>query len=148
MHFTFFNTSYVLVTDLTNTLTKTERELLSKGPKFAVNEAVNDTTRRNVSISFCRLANELRWKEHWKRQTDSKLFSKNNDNFIQYPYRDDITQAPKYPDFERKLYRINENITACLNSINRREANNLLPSERKTLNDLKKKKLYYLPIVW
>ena len=60
--------SDLLVTHLTNTLSREEKLLLSKGPKFALSQPVNDNTRRDATVSFCRLANELRWKEHWRRK--------------------------------------------------------------------------------
>jgi hypothetical protein len=131
-----------IVTDLTHSLSEEEKRLLSKGPKFALNRAVNDNTKRDVTVSLCRLANELRWLEHRKRTNASDT---SNSEFPKYPYKDEIIQAPKYADFERKLTRVNEVITRCLNSANRREASNLLPSERRTLAQLKKKDLQCLP---
>ncbi len=130
-----------LVTDLTGILTHAEKALLSKGPKFALSQPVNETTRREVTISFCRLANELRWKEHWRRTNNAPR----EDGIPKYPFKDEIIQPPKYPDFERKLSRINENIQKSLNSVNRGKATNLLPSERRTLEQLKNKDLMCLP---
>ena len=131
----------LLVTDLTNSLTHDEKALLTKGPKFAISEPINDKTKRNITVSFCRLANELRWKEHWLRNPTQKP----QNSFPRYPYQDEIMQAPRYPDFERKLTRINEHITRCLKPINKKKAANLNHSERTILNNLKKKDLVFLP---
>ncbi|MEL7308719.1 MAG: reverse transcriptase domain-containing protein, partial [Pseudomonadota bacterium] len=140
----FINQDSFLVTDLTNTLTEEEKRLLSKGPKFALGQSVNDKTNRDTTINFCRLANELRWKEH-RRRSESMKESNNETNMPNYPYKDEIAQPPKYPDFERKLARINETITKCLNSVERGRNSNLLPTERKTLAQLKNKNFRYLP---
>ena len=145
-HFTGYDPNFNfeknhLVTDLTGTLTQAEKSLLSKGPKFAISQAVNETTRREITISFCRLANELRWKEHWRRTDNGPC----ENGIPKYPLRDEIMQPPKYPDFERKLSRMNENIQKSLNSVNRGKATNLLPSERRTLEQLKNKDLMCLP---
>ncbi len=131
----------MLVTDLTLTLSESEKKLLSKGPKFAISEAVNDRTRHNVTISFCRLANELRWKEHFRRQNVVV-----NEQFPKYPFKDEILQPPKYPDFERKLARINEKINQAMSTTNnKKEGGNLTSEERATLADLKARNLRILP---
>ena len=63
----FFVSDHHLVTYLTNTLTDNEITFLSKGPKFALSQPVNDKTIRDATVNFCRLSNELRLKEHWRR---------------------------------------------------------------------------------
>ena len=143
------NPPEVLVTDLTGSLSDAEKRLLSKGPKFAINQPINDKTRRDTVVNFCRLANQLRWNEHWRRQRlDTDIASTNNpsnSSFPNYPYKDEIHQPPRYNDFERKLTRINEVVNNCLNSNNHNKPNNLLPAEARTLAELKKKELYCLP---
>ena len=131
----------LLVTDLTGTLSREEKLLLSKGPKFALSQPVNDKAKRDATINFCRLANELRWREHWRRND----IDVTNTELPKYPHKDELIQPPKYADFERKLTRINEVINSCLNSVNRGKASNLLPTERRTLAQLKKKNLQCLP---
>jgi len=133
----------ILVTDLTKTLCDNEKQLLAKGPKFAVGEGLNDQARTNIKVNFCRLANELRWKEHWNRNPDLCRSSANA--FPRYPYRDEISQAPRYPDFERKLARINESISRCIDATNIRKASNISKSERNALASLKKKDIVCLP---
>ena len=131
-----------LVTDFTNSLSHEEKSLLAKGPKFAIGEALDDRAKRNITVNFCRLANELRWKEHWSRSTE---LPSNTDVLPRYPYRDEISQAPRYPDFERKLARINESITRDVNSASVNKAHNLSRSERNVLANLKKKDIVCLP---
>ena len=132
-----------LVTDLTNTLTDNEIQLLSKGPKFALSQPINDNTKRDATVNFCRLANELRWKEHRRRTEASN--SGTELGLPSYPYKDEISQAPRYADFERKLARVNEVLSNCLNSNQRGNNSNLLPNERRTLAQLKQKDLACLP---
>ena len=114
--------------------------MLTKGPKFALSSAVNEKTKQDITINFCRLANELRWKEHWKRQAVSP-----NSNFPRYPIHSELSQPPRYPDFERKLYRINESITNTLKGIDKRPMSNLTYAEKHTLASLKKKNVVCLP---
>ena len=134
--------NHPLVTDFTNTLSNEEKLLLAKGPKFALGEASDDRAKRNIKISFCRLANELRWREHHNRNPDHP---ENKTTLPRYPYRDEITQAPRYPDFERKLARINESISRSIDATNIKKASNLSNSERTVLANLKKKDIVCLP---
>ena len=103
---------------------------------------MDDHAKINITVNFCRLANELRWKEHWRRNSD---VARNTGVPPRYPYRDEISQAPRYPDFERKLARINESITRDINSVNIRKAHNLNSSERLALANLKKRDIVCLP---
>ena len=48
----FFVSDHHLVTYLTNTLTDNEIKLLSKGPKFALSQPVNDKTIRDATVNF------------------------------------------------------------------------------------------------
>ena len=70
-HNNFVHNKLSLISDLPNSLSNNEALLLSKGPKFAITPAMNDKTRKNIDISFSRLANELRWKEHIRRNQEN-----------------------------------------------------------------------------
>ena len=90
------------------------------------------------------MANELRWKEHWNRNPDLSNVT-DADGLPRYPYRDEITQAPRYPDFERKLARLNESISHSVKNACVKKASNLTPAERSTLSKLRKKDIVCLP---
>ena len=68
-----------LVTDLTNSLSLQETNLPAKGPKFSLSPGVNKHTVRDINIAFCRLANQIRWKEY-------RLKSKSKSNACRIHY--------------------------------------------------------------
>ena len=71
---------------------------------FALSQAVDNKTKRDTTINFCCLANELHWTEQRKRSGSNNNF---DTGLPKFHYKDEITLRPKYPDFERKLARIN-----------------------------------------
>ena len=51
----------LLVTDFSGSLSQEEKELLAKGPKFAIKKKWNEQMRLEVQSSFCKMAYQLRW---------------------------------------------------------------------------------------
>ena len=133
-----------LVTDRTGTLNMNERNLLSKGPKFALAPAVNNDTVVEFNVSFCRFAHQYRWKKEQESWTNSDT----DDDLIQkYPWHTRLTM-PFTRDYETeaKLKRIYHRIRNSINKIpHRPKFGNLSKAEKDTLQGLRDKALVYLP---
>jgi hypothetical protein len=52
----------LLVTDLTNSLSVKEKQLLSKGPKFRIAQQLDEKTIFEMKTNFCRFAYQYKWK--------------------------------------------------------------------------------------
>ena len=59
------------VTDNTQSLSDAERDLLSRGPKFALAVAINEGTRETCRTSFARFAYQYRWSASRGHEDDS-----------------------------------------------------------------------------
>ena len=130
-----------LVTDLTNTLNKEEKLLLSKGPKFALKKAINNETRTDVSVSFCRLAYQIRWRYSMYNTNNTRT-----NTFIKYTESTRISLPEKDLDIERRLQRAAIKISDIMKAIpDTKFANNLSGQEKMILKTLKSKPFVYLP---
>lgn len=69
-----------LVTDLTKELSPEEISLLAKGPKFAIQEKINNDCLINIQANFCRLAHQIRW--HHKQET---IATNKENNILPFP---------------------------------------------------------------
>ena len=80
-----------LVTDLTNSLNNKEVNLLAKGPKFSLSPGINEQTTTAINIAFCRLANQIQWKQFRElnpqnpQHTDFLTYRSPNTSTIQIP---------------------------------------------------------------
>lgn len=138
------NTERPPVTDLSETLTATEIDLLAKGPKFAIKAKTNDSTTLNIKSSLCKLAYQARWREylqtrHHREQTPQQI--------PKYPRNDDLHKPPPgSAELEHKLRTASIHVQKIIKS--RRFAqshSNLTPTECKTIRSLKQKDLVFLP---
>jgi hypothetical protein len=68
------------VTDLTMSLTQTEKQVLAKGPKFRIAEVMNDRTVLELKTGFNWFAYQFRWRE-------ARNFEQENQgSFVVYPH--------------------------------------------------------------
>lgn len=135
----------MLVTDLTTSLNENELTLLSKGPKFALSSAVNENSKLDYCVSFCRLAHQIRWHNILSNTSNAET----NEQIEKYPWSTYL----KMPDedkidyhLEEKLRRIYSKTRRIINDIPyKSNLSNLSEQEKKILNDLKSKPFIYLP---
>ena len=96
-----------MVTDLTQTLEPEEISLLSKGPKFAVQERFSEKTKLDVRVQLCRMGYQLRWHQQRQNQEDTRtplLPKYPESNFVKVPPQTDI-------DTEIRIHRCQTEIT-------------------------------------
>lgn len=127
------------MTDLTDSLNETEKNLLAKGPKFALAQRVDEFTLAHVNVSFYRLANLLRW------QT-VRCDSNHSQDYIKYPQSRNIYKPETSDEFETKLQRMHAEYQLAIRKIKPRgKWTNLTKPEKETLRSLKRKGLVCLP---
>ena len=98
-----------LVTDLTKSLAKNEKDLLSIGPKFSLSPKVNHDTFAQLNVSFYRLANQIRWQHI--RHNSNQLNPQQHEEYIAYPKSRYISKPETNNELEVKLrnYTLNSN---------------------------------------
>ena len=121
-----------LVTDLTNTLSFEEKQLLSKGPKFALAPKIDKKLIDNTMTNFDHTAYQYRWSLNHSTTTNS---------FMSFPSSRELVAPPPNEEITAKLVRAKIQIAQVLTkaSQNSIKFSNLTPEERKCLNTLKKK---------
>ena len=128
---------------LTKTLKKDEIEILSKGPKFSINNRLNDNLIDQYKRGILRLNYQYLWK-------NINVNKENSHEITKYPIPENI-YTPKNteinPDLKTKMKRINDNIINKLQKWNKNDIRpNITNSEMETLKHLKKREdLVFLP---
>ena len=92
----------VLVTDLTHSLTGDEIKLLTKGPKFALAEPINEKTMIDFNVNFGRFAHQYRWKTALcnRNSEATSIFSQ------KYPWHIYLSMPPVDAAMESRLKRV------------------------------------------
>ena len=126
------------VTDLTDSLCQEELNLLSKGPKFAIQEKITDYTRTDIQVQLCSLGYQLCWREErGRKQWAQPIFPK-------YPESQYVSVPPEAdPDVEMRIRRCQIEISQALDSARRTHGNNLTGEEMTVIKNLKKKYLSF-----
>jgi hypothetical protein len=91
------------VTDLSNTLSESEKQLLDKGPKFRIADKLDSKSLLDIRTNFCRFVYQYRW----KKTRDDNVNVTSTDNEIPiYPRQDHIYLPPVTEESERKINRM------------------------------------------
>ena len=131
----------ILVTDLTKSLNNEEIKLLSKGPKFAIHQGMNNNIKQDMKIAFCRLAYHLRWRQIIETQDENTPI-----RFIRYPESNQINVPRSHPSFNNTLMRASFKLYDLIDSLQERKfGNNLNTTEMYSLKSLQKKDYTFLP---
>ena len=134
-----------LVTDLSNTMSDTDKKLLAKGPKFALTKAWNENTKLEIKSNFCKMAYQLRWRS---QMSDSLSQNRGIDQaFPRYPESQNVAPPiQRDPILEDKLRLSFAKLKEVMDDIDRmKPITNLNLEEKKTLKNLKKMDLTFLP---
>ena len=133
------------VTDKTNELTHVEKELLSRGPKFALTAAVNEETREACRTSFARFAYQFRW--GITRESDGERAGPGGEaNLPTFPRSWDVNLPPTNPDTEGKLRRLYHAVMTIVESQPPRARwSNLPREETRALRALRNKPVALMP---
>ena len=134
------NSKDILVTDLSKTLNTNELKLLSKGPKFAIQNKLDDNTLLDIKASFSHLVYQIRWKKYIKENYEKYDIPK-------YPYTD-LTQVPPNADCETesKLQRAYHGILRIVDYARKHPPiGNLTKQEKLSITSIKNKGLTCLP---
>jgi hypothetical protein len=132
---------HALVTDRSGSLNPTEIQLLAKGPKFAITRKWTDDLKIDIQANFCKIAYQLRWRS----QTGQK--DQDEDRVTRYP-ESSILHLPQKEDqqLEHKLRQSYAELKKLIDNIEgQRQPRNMTKMEIKTLQNLRKKDLVFLP---
>ena len=133
-----------LVTDLTKSLSLQETNLLAKGPTFSLSPGVNKHTARDINIAFCRLGNQIRWKEYrdWNQN-----WNQMHAEFIIYPQSKHIYKPSSTEELEITLRRVHHNLQTVIRNIKPKQKWSTIDRiDRDTIKKLKEKDLFTYPV--
>ena len=130
-----------LVTDMTNTLSADQTNLLTKGPKFSLAPGIEcEQVQEDFLRGFCRFAYNFRFR------TSPDMDLSTPSPLPKYPQASYISQPPIIRETEAKLNRIFHNCSAIIKNVPPRPPNgNLSFKERRSLQQLRALPNIYLP---
>jgi hypothetical protein len=131
------------VTDKTHELDNVEKQLLGRGPKFALATAINEQTREDCQTSFARFAYQYRWgvtREEKRADTSGEVA------LPTYPRSTEINLPPTDIDTEVKLRRLYHTLMRIIdNEPQRAKWSNLPREEARALRALRNKPIALMP---
>lgn len=134
----------LLVTDLTNKLSQDQLYLLSKGPKFALSQRIDDKASFEMSSGFCRFAYQYKWQQHRLRNRNNQVWQ--NVGIPKYPVSSTLYVPPTNAHDDALLKRLYHKVKNVFNSAkSKQRPPNISKCEKKLLEELKRLPLIYLP---
>ena len=132
------------ITDKTNELSSEEKDLLSRGPKFALATAINEDTKETCQTAFARFAYQYRWGV--TRERNRGDFSSSEAGLPSFPRSSDINLPPTDTETEIKLRRIYHSLTTIVERLPaRKKWSNLPREEARALQTLRSKAIALMP---
>lgn len=138
------HTPQAMHTQVTNSLTHEQKDLLSLGPKFIITQTVNNNTLFNIETHSCRAAYHLKWLK-WITNNNTKTQS-TTDDFPVYQLDHPLHPPPKDQELDTKLARLKRRIFDIIKHEQRSVIQNISYKQRCSLKSLKCKDFVYLPI--
>ena len=133
------------VTDKTQELSSVERELLARGPKFALAAAVSEQTKEACQTSFARFAYQYRWCVV-RENGDERTGTNGGAHLPTYPRSSDVNLPPTDADTEFKLRRLYHAIMTVVESQPpRAKWSNLPRQQARALEALRNKPVALMP---
>ena len=130
------------VTDLTNSLTKKELDVLSLGPKFIVTQKLNDRLLLDIETNFCRTAYQLKWLSKIREEGNTNTNTTNT--FPTYTLDLPIHPPPANKELDSKLAELKRSIFSIIKKHHNTQGN-LSSTQKQTLTSMRNRDLVYLP---
>ena len=135
-----------LVTDLTYSLDNEEINLLSKGPKYSLQQKFTDKTITDIKTNFCHLAYQIRWNNYIENKKEMNL-DKEVNILPSYP-KSDYTKVPPSTsaEIEENLKKAYSGILRICNFAKKHPPKpNITSHEKCIIRNLKSKPYTFLP---